>query len=287
MVKNTACQDIELKSKKLKIGQISYLNIWPFFYYLKREPFKFSIKYVKNHPSALNKLLFQDELDLAPASSFEYLIHSDRYLLFPNLSISAKEAVQSVLLCSNLPLDSFKKKKNPIVYLSQASASSINLLKILWNFYWKLPEPKWTFVKPGETKNFPFLEIGDFALNIYYKQKNNFYIYDLAHEWFKFTNLPFVFALWIINKNLFFIKKELIYFLYETLIKSKHLLKIEKKHLLQKTKTKFSFDLNVISNYWDLMDYNLDKEHKASLILFAHYLEKMKIIEGIPTLQWI
>ncbi len=273
----------------INIGQISYLNVWPFFYFLKKENHPYHINFIEDHPAKLNDLLLKQEIDLAPASSFEYLLHSEEYFLLPDLSISALEKVKSVLFCSPVPLDNLSEylnKNQKTVLLTSASASSINLLKILWNFYWQLPEVDFRFKEPGKDwqGDCPFLEIGDLAFELYLHSPKNLFIYDLAQEWHSFTGLPFIFALWIVSKRALE-KLETILDLKEKLISYKQ--KIKKDYLELSKKINSRFSTQEIANYWQTMDYDLTAEHKASILLYAHYLWKLNLIPGIPGLKFI
>lgn len=272
----------------LHLGQISYLNIWPFFYFLKKDKLSFPLKFKEDHPACLNNLLLKKEIDLAPASAFEYLLHSEHYFLLPNLSISAFREVRSVLFCSPVSLDELNDyliHKGNKVYLTKASASSINLLLVLWHFYWKLPKVDFIFKEPGTIpEDSPFIEIGDFALKIFIQRKKDFFVYDLAEQWFEFTHLPFVFALWIVHKDALS-KKEVILNLKEKLDLYKKELFLRIDELLDNVKG--DIDKKEILNYWKVMNYDLNKEHKASLILFSHFLTQLKIIPGIPSLKFL
>lgn len=165
----------------------------------------------------LNKGLAEGRLDISPSSSFEYLANAEKYRLMPDLSISAETEVQSVLFCLPFPFDKLERyvSAGGNVRLSTASAASVALLKVLWRFYWKMPPARWSWTDPGQSLNSgePFLEIGDYALSIYFYPRPDLYIIDLATEWKKFTGLPFVFALWILKRELsrdkFQIMKEL------------------------------------------------------------------------------
>lgn len=267
--------------KKIKFGQISYLNVWPFFYLLQQKKFDFELKYVPDHPSTLNRLLFEQKIDLAPASAYEYLKNAQNYVIFPNLSISAYQQVQSVLFCSPVPLTQIRSGQT--VLLSQASATSVNLLKVLWYFKWKLPEPKWKYTASEQTKElkFPFLEIGDAALQFYHNPPSNWQVYDLASEWFEFTGLPFVFGLWIINKTSIRPELDLI---YQELVRIKNTFNPLSQNLCSLAPTNLSSQ--VITNYWNLMDYDLKAEHLASLIYFANLLSKLDLLKGVPAVHY-
>jgi len=76
------------------------------------------------------------------------------------------------------------------------------LTRILAKKFWKI-NVKWTDTTEGFEQRIKENEaaviIGDKALTV---EKNFPYVYDLAEEWIKHTELPFVFACWVSNRNL-------------------------------------------------------------------------------------
>src|SRR5690606_10100493 len=88
------------------------------------------------------------------------------------------------------------------VYLDYQSRTSVRLAKLLFKEYWKqdiefidAPENYIEYINSTRAG----VIIGDRAL----QQLTNFeYVYDLAEAWKEWTNLPFVFAAWIANKEL-------------------------------------------------------------------------------------
>jgi len=279
-----------MSEETIKIGQISYLNIWPIFYYLKRLPFKDKIRYISGHPAWLNQILQKKELDLSPSSSFEYLAYAEQYKLLPCLSISAKKKVQSVIFCSPVELKdlSVYLQKEKEIFLSEASATSVALLKILWAFAWHLPQPEWRKIPPGTglQTNKPFLEIGDKALEIYLNPPPGWVVIDLAQAWYEFTSLPFVFAVWIVNKDLSSAQKKIVHLLCAELAEIKQKIRSNLKQLAS-VYPKQNFTEEQVVNYWQLMDYDLDFKHMASLVLFGQYLTKLGLISGVPVLDWM
>ncbi|MFP4658215.1 MAG: menaquinone biosynthesis protein, partial [Desulfonatronovibrionaceae bacterium] len=195
-------------TRDLTVGQINYLNIWPVFYFLRQTPeiSGAGIEFQEGHPSRLNASLRQGEVDLAPASLFEYLKNPGLYRLLPNNGISATREVQSVLFCTPVRgglLREYVQSKGR-VSLTSASATSAALLRILWKYAWDLPEPQWTESDPGRgpETGVPFLEIGNHALEIWLNPPPGYAVFDLAREWEKMTALPFVFAVWIVRAGL-------------------------------------------------------------------------------------
>lgn len=277
----------------LRIGRIDYLNVWPLFQGLqsRMEPeLQSRVRLVAGHPSELNAALASGELDIAPSSSFEYLIHADRYALLPDLSISARGPVRSVFLVCPFPLQEMPKHlaAGLQVGLSTASASSVALLRALWKFHWKLPEPDWISIGPGTGLygEIPFLEIGDLALRLTCDLPQGWHLIDLGREWMDFTNLPFVFGVWMVRRNLPPDSRQCL----------GHVVNI-----LQSVAAEFARDpvfaarqvhrpdwlrLEVLEEYWHCIRYGFGPREQAGLILFADYIRQLGLISAVPGLTW-
>ena len=182
----------------LRIGHIAYANCVPFFHYLRQ--YGFSGEIHSGVPADLNGLLAAGEIDLAPSSSFDYGRNADAYLLLPGHSISSCGPVQSVLLFSSLPLETLGSAP---IDLTSESATSINLLKVLLGeFLGQDPCCCRPSEQPAEeiaAQDGSVLMIGDRALRAAQQLRGRTQIYDLGELWWRFTGLPFVFALWIVR----------------------------------------------------------------------------------------
>ena len=134
------------------LGHIDYLNLLPFYQFLKKK----NIKIKKGVPSEINYLFEKRKIDAAFISS----IKSKNKKCF-DVGIIAQKEVRSVLVCNGKGKD-------------KDSATSNVLAKVL-NIKGKII-------------------IGDKA----FKERN---CIDLANEWYKKYNLPFVFARFCVNKD--------------------------------------------------------------------------------------
>ena len=83
---------------------------------------------VAGTPAELNAAMRRGEVDLGSISAMEYGRHPDDYLLLPDLSISSRGPVGSVLLFSRVP---FAELDGRSIRVSAASASGAALLKVL------------------------------------------------------------------------------------------------------------------------------------------------------------
>ncbi|MBI9053640.1 MAG: menaquinone biosynthesis protein [Bacteroidales bacterium] len=181
---------------KIKISAVSYTNTFPFIYGIENSPIINHIELSKDIPSVCAQKLLDNEVDLGliPVAVIPKLKHAE---IISDYCIGASRPVRSVILASFKPLHEIET-----IYLDYHSRSSVMLTRILAKRFWKI-NVKWTDTTEGFENRLKEDEaaviIGDKALAV----ENNFpYIYDLAEEWINHTNLPFVFAAWVTNKNL-------------------------------------------------------------------------------------
>jgi chorismate dehydratase len=157
---------------------------------------KENIQLLINYPSIIASELISNEIDigLVPVAVIPQL---KEYYIISDYCIGANGSVASVCLFSDVPLQNIKT-----IFLDYQSRTSVELLKILVKEYWKVnvefraaEEDYISKIKDSAAG----LIIGDRALE---QRKNFAYIYDLSEEWKSFTQLPFVFAAWVSNKQL-------------------------------------------------------------------------------------
>lgn len=143
-------------------------------------------------PSALCRKLARGDLDVALVSSLEYLRHPI-YRIVDGVSIAARGAVYSVVVAHRIPL-----KEVNAIELDPASETSTVLLQLLLREE-KL-EPRITRTEAaGSDRRVARLLIGDQAIRFRSKHGDEFAYWDLAEAWTRLTDLPFVFALWLIR----------------------------------------------------------------------------------------
>ncbi|NJB66773.1 chorismate dehydratase [Desulfobaculum xiamenense] len=277
----------------LTIGQISYLNVLPLFQTLKRHfPPSSGIRYMPGHPSEMNSALEHGEIDLSPASAFEYLANAERYRLLPGLSITAPSGpVKSVLLVSPVALEELPRwmaENGNDIHVTRASASSVALLKTLWSFHWKLPTANWVPITPGtglDCKR-PFLEIGNFALQNWLNPPAGWHIIDLAEQWRAFTGLPFVFAVWIVRNGLSDAQRELLADVHTALLHCKAACHESIGEISEMKDICGWISREGIEDYLSTLDYDLGPREEASLVLFGDYCRRLGLIPGVPGLRW-
>ena len=126
-------------------------------------------------PAQLADQLSNGKLDMAMIPAIEYLKQADRFRLLPNISISSRNKVGTVLLVSRVPLNAIRS-----LALDDRSRTSVALLRILYSEVFSAGL-KLTRHEPDLEKmlhsNDAALIIGDQALGF---SKEDVSIYDLS-----------------------------------------------------------------------------------------------------------
>lgn len=174
----------------MRIGSVPYLNACVLVHGLRDRE---GIELEFDPPSLLAKKLAAGQLDVALASSIEYLRHPE-YAAIPGLSISGLHEMWSIRFFHRTPLTQLRS-----VVLDPASETTNSLLKILLGRHadvhpeYHLPERDQSIADRAESAD-AFLLIGDPALGYCNKAWS---VWDLQAAWHTMTGLPFVYALWL------------------------------------------------------------------------------------------
>jgi chorismate dehydratase len=174
--------------KKIKVSAVSYTNSKPFVFGLMHTDIINKIDLSLDIPSecALKLINNQVDIGLVPVAA---LLQIPNYEIISEYCIGANGAVDSVFIFSNKPIAELETLK-----LDSQSRTSNYLAKVLIKNYWKCnPE-----IVSHENAD-AFVQIGDRTFG---KKDQFLYHYDLAEEWFKYTALPFAFAVWASNKTI-------------------------------------------------------------------------------------
>ncbi len=267
-----------MNGKKLVIGRIPYANEFPIFYVLEHEVDCSQYTFVEGVPSRLNRMLREGEVDISPSSSIEYLGHMGSYEIISNHSISSRGPVGSILLFTPKPVEELQ---GSVVFASSQSETSVALLKIVLRRFYGLSATVEAVSHPIQTGagRAAFLLIGDDALrqqaSSHASYKANYpFIYDLGEIWYRQTGLPFVFALWIVRKDIPD-KKELVDKFIIDLNRAKESALKKLAEIAQYTPIRSFMTEEEILTYWKKLDYELSAEHKKGLALFDQYRKEV------------
>jgi len=268
---------------KARLGRIAYLNVLPIYFALENVFGENGFRLVRGTPAELNTLMRRGEVDLGSISAMEYGRNFRDYLLLPDLSISSRGAVGSVLLFSRVP---FSKLDGRTIRVSAASASGAALVKVLMA---KLFEVSPTY-QPGQASA-PLKEaaavmaIGDEALALKAAGVMPFEL-DLGEAWQELTGLPFVFGVWAVRRDFALVQPEATSALHRLLLRSRNWGLESLTELSRIAATPFGMSPAQVQAYFHQLNFFLSPEHEEGLSTFFHYLYNLGEIGEEPRLEY-
>ena len=171
--------------KSVRVGCVKYLNARPLI-----RGWPGDVEF--DHPSALCHRLAKDQLDVALVSSFEFL-RNPIYRIVDDVSISSDGPVYSVVVAHRAKFSEIEE-----IELDPASETAVNLLRCLLAELGLNPRLTGSIQeKTGLAR--ARLIIGDQAIRFRQEHARAYQFWDLGEQWKKLTNLPFVYALWLIR----------------------------------------------------------------------------------------
>jgi chorismate dehydratase len=176
----------------VRVGAVNYLNTKPLICGL--EELAPQAELVLEVPSRLADLLAAGRLDVALIPVIEYF-RSGRYTIVPDIAIASRGPVLSVTLFSRVPWTAIRR-----VALDAGSRTSAALTQILLARRHGVsaevvPLPLDSAAEDVDAD--AVLLIGDRAMRACLP--GFAHAFDLGQEWFDWTGLPFVYALWAVR----------------------------------------------------------------------------------------
>jgi chorismate dehydratase len=259
-------------ASRMKIGRIPYINCYPVYGAIDRGIIPFDGELIDGIPTALNGMMANGALDISVVSAVEYARDSERYLLLPDLAISCDGPVRSVMLFSRLPAEQLGSRS---VVVSRSSMTSVALLQLLFENVW---HTRPDFV-PGDAEirdirvddaHDARLVIGDAALVLGNSGRYP-YVYDLGEVWKSWTDLPFVFAVWVARRG---VDVSSALAVHARLIESRNWGVTHRTTLARQAHEATGVPTEVCDEYLSGLDYRLSYPHLAGLTEFFSRLVK-------------
>ena len=269
---------------KARVGRIAYLNVLPIYFALENIFGENGFHLVRGTPAELNALMRRGEVDLGSISALEYGRAFRDYLLLPDLSISSRGAVGSVLLFSRVP---FSRLDGRTIRVSAASASGAALVKILMAELFEV-QPRY---QQGQLAGVPLKEvaavmaIGDEALRLKGAGTMPFEL-DLGQAWQELTGLPFVFGVWAVRRDFAAAQPEATEALHRLLLRSRDWGLGSLKELSRIAAAPFGMSPAHVLAYFHQLNFFLSPEHEEGLATFFHYLYNLGELPEEPRLDF-
>jgi len=180
----------------LRVGHIPYLNAAPFYATLATAD---DVTLRQVTPRQLGRLAQQGELDAGPMAVTDYLRLHERFEPIGDFGIAVRTAAQSVLLFSKVPRLNLHGR---VVCSTEETSTSFLLLRLILEARYQLQPDKYLHTEHLNGGD-ALLLIGDKAL----QQQTTVttwlpFVTDLGTEWWQWMLLPFVFAVWVIRRDL-------------------------------------------------------------------------------------
>ncbi|MCH5586456.1 menaquinone biosynthesis protein [Shimazuella sp. AN120528] len=263
--------------KLIRIGKIAFTNILPLYHYFHFSDL--SVELIPQVPSKLNQSMADGRIDMGPISSFAYAHDYPKYVIMPDISVSAKGPVGSIFLFSKK--DEFSAVKDGKIALTNTSATSIHLLKILLEHFAN-GSPSYTTQEPNLDKMMEVADaallIGDDALRANWSN-TKYYVFDLGLQWYKETGLPMTFAVWAVNRRVAEERQEMLSLIYQRFLQAKKLGQQEPIPVIQEARRQLGGEVADWKKYYAGLNYNFGPEEQRGLATYFHYAKLTGLIK--------
>ncbi|HUS90111.1 MAG TPA: menaquinone biosynthesis protein [Desulfosporosinus sp.] len=267
----------------IRIGHNPNTNMLPMFHFLPKEhPL---LESVTAEPTGHNAMLADGRIDMAPISTFSYGEHWQDYAILPNLSVSNKGRVGSILLFSKVAL---KDLDGLTVALTNTSATSVNLTKILLHLYYGVA-PRY-LTMPSDLQGMfakadAALLIADAAIQAALLHPDC-YIYDLGEEWLHHTGCSMTYAVLAFPKRLISERAGEIKTVYRLLLDAKAKALCNMEDIVKTCQTMLGGSLQFWRDYFTRFNYGLDQTTVTGLQKYLDLCFEQNLLSSRPLLQF-
>lgn len=275
-----------IEPRALRIGRINFTNVWPVFHYFPVEKFGSSIEVISQVPTELNRNMREGLIDISAISSYAYAESHQRYYILPDLSVSAKGSVRSILLFYK---DSLDRVKNGRIALTTSSATSVNLLKIIMQKFHG-GSPEYSFAPPALHDMMKGMDgallIGDDAIRASW-EKHGYHVLDLGAEWTRLTGNWMTFALWVVQREAVQHMPQLISQVQAAFMESKKKGLADPSGIISSAIDRLGGAPDFWNQYFSDLSYSFTEEQKKGLLMYYQYaLEQGLLTEAVPLNMW-
>jgi chorismate dehydratase len=267
-----------MSKQPLRIGQINFTNILPIYRFFPYERWDDNeIEMIPQVPTQLNQSMLDGQIDIGPISSFAYGLNPERYLLYPNLSVSSLGRVGSIFLFMKRPLDAVV---NGTVALPSTSASSVALLRVILEAFHGGQPTYQTFAPNLDVmleKCDAALLIGDDAL-LARRHYPKYSFMDLGEEWYRLTGHYMTYAVWAIRREIAAALPEQTDRLYQSFLYSKQQGQIRPTEVIQTAIQRFGGMPDFWEEYYRLLNFDFAGLHYDGLEYFYDQAYRLNLL---------
>lgn len=255
---------------KARIGMVNFINTAPLYVIWQQRVARPDWLVTEGAPTTLNRMLFNNELDLGFVSSHEYAAHPHLYRIMEDISISSSGPVGSVFLFSTVAPEKLAGRE---VRLSSQSQTSVALVKIILEEFYRVQPIYRTGSQPENTEVSGVLAIGDEALRL--KTSGTYpFCLDLGENWLQHTGLPFVFAVWAVREDFFAANPRCVSEIRTELLACIRRGKEELYEVCSRVAPRIPMDVDSCYRYLRGIEYDLSPQKMQALTLFFDFLIK-------------
>ena len=250
----------------ITLGSVSFLNAKPLTYGIETGAVESDFEIIATPPARLSIMLSQNELDLGLIPVAEFLKRSD-YSAVAGISISSNGPVDSVILLLGKELKDVRR-----ISVDNRSQSSTALLRIIFEIFLGM-KPEYLPRCPEDN----FLDgvdagmvIGDAGLRLMYEPPPGYEVMDLGTTWTEKTGLPFVYAVFAVNKGVKLGRNA------EALLESREYGLSKRKEIAETESAKLNIDEDICYKYLtERIRYDLGEAETGGMIKYSGYLAEL------------
>lgn len=280
---------------------VRYLNTAPLVWGLEhgRPRLRYRLNYTTPAACADDLRARRADVGIIPAIEYQRI---PGLVLIPNVAVASERKVESVLLISRGPARRARR-----VALDASSRTSAALVRILFAHHWRR-EPEYIEAAPDLPEMLKqadaALLIGDPALRFLFHSpaaslgyardegaaglsKENLHVYDLAEEWWRLTNLPFVFAVWAVRPEAVPTPRDRRALAGDFLESRRQGLE-NLKEIAHRAAARLELSGGQLERYLrQSIDFRLDAPERGGLESFFRYARELGLIEELRPLEFL
>ncbi len=176
----------------IKVGRVPYLSFEPFYFDMERR----GLQLCEVLPSGLAPAIEKGEIDAGPVPLADSFRLEECFQPVAGFCVSVGNKAGSNYLHSKMPIGDLGGAR---IGVADETCTSARLTQVLLSQKHRVRPDAWVSMEESYDA---FLLTGDQALRRRRGVRGYPYKYDLGEEWHEWTGLPFVFARWLIRKDM-------------------------------------------------------------------------------------